>query len=191
MVTKATACLLGTMLLTPLGCVVRHTFPPAPADGSSRWATVGETAPDVALPSLDGSVQRLSSYAGRVVVVDFWATFCGPCRQELPELEALRVRHPEVIVLAVSIDEDANDDAVRKFASDRHLGFPILRDPDGVAAYKYMKFGVTPLTALVGKDGRLRAVHHGYAAPLAVRLEEEVEFALADTADGQSADEGP
>jgi peroxiredoxin len=179
--TKIAAALLGATLLSPLACA-RHTFPRVPADGSSRWAEVGEPAPEVALPSLDGSPQKLSSYAGRVVVVDFWATFCGPCRQELPALEALRVRYPEVVVLAVSIDDAESDDAVREVARDLHLGFPVLRDTTGRVAFTYMKHAMAPLTAIVGRDGRIRAIHHGYAPSLAAPLEHEMQAALAELA---------
>jgi thiol-disulfide isomerase/thioredoxin len=177
---SATPRLPVALLLVAAACTHAHTFPPSPRDGSSRWAVVGEQAPELALPALDGSMQRLSSYAGRVVVVDFWATFCGPCRQELPELEALRTRHPDVVILAVSIDDADSDDAVSSFVHDRHLGFTVLRDRDGAGAFRYMKFASTPLTVVVGKDGRLRALHRGYAPPLAVRLEDEVLAALAD-----------
>jgi peroxiredoxin len=180
-VTKLALPLLGVLLLSPLACA-HHTFPRVPADGSSRWAAVGDPAPEVALPALDGSLQKLSSYAGRVVLVDFWATFCGPCRQELPALEALRGRYPEVVVLAVSIDDAESDDAVREVARDLHLGFPVLRDPTGSVAFTYMKHAMTPSTAIVGRDGRIRAIHIGYAASPEAHLEQEMQAAIAERA---------
>jgi peroxiredoxin len=167
-------------LLGVLGCATaRHSFPAQPADGSSRWATVGERAPDIALPAIDGGRYELSAYAGKVVVVDFWASFCGPCRQELPELSAIRARHPDLVVLAVSIDDADSDGAVREAARDLHLGFPVLRDPQGSAAFQYMKVVMAPVTALIGRDGRLLALHRGYGPPMGRELEQEVEAALA------------
>ena len=186
MVTARARWLIGAVLLASCSSA-RHTFPPRPADGSSRWAAVGEPAPPFALRALAGPAQSLSGYAGRVVVVDFWATFCGPCRQELPALEALRARHPEVAILAVSIDDADSDERVAALARELHLGFPVLRDPDGAVAFRYMKFAMAPLTALIGKDGRVRSIHRGYAPPLAVLLEEEVKEALADVPSEESA----
>jgi peroxiredoxin len=165
-------------LLAVAACAHQHSLP-SPGVGS-RWAVVGERAPEIALRSLDGGEQRLSAYSGRVVLVTFWTTFCGPCRQELPALEALRVRYPDLVVLAVSLDEDGEDDQVRAVAGELQLHFPILRDPQGRVAFEYTKIAATPFTALVGRDGLLRATHRGYLPPVATRLDTEVRTALAE-----------
>jgi thiol-disulfide isomerase/thioredoxin len=179
-------------LLWPLtACAHTHTLPRPQSDVASRWAVVGERAPQIALRSLDDGEQRLSGYSGRVVVVTFWTTFCGPCRQELPALEALRTRYPDLVVLAVSLDEDDDDARVRDVASELHLHFPILRDAQGRAAFEYMKIAATPLTAIVGRDGRLRALHRGYLPPLAARLDTEVRTALAEMPAVEPGQGGP
>ena len=173
--------MLCVMLMATMGCA-HHTLPQPPADASSRWAVPGESAPEFALPSIDGGSFRLSSYSGRVVIVTFWGTFCRPCRDELRELNLLLVRHRDVIVLAVSLDDDDSNESVRKVAAQIHLSFPILRDPSGHVAFTYMKVAMTPFTAIVGRDGRLRAVHRGYSPSLPRLIEEEVQTALTNPA---------
>lgn len=165
-------------LLAAAACAHPHSLPSPGV--TSRWAVVGERAPEIALRSLEGGEQRLSAYAGRVVLVTFWTTFCGPCRQELPALETLRARYPDLVVLAVSLDEDGEDAEVRAVAGTLQLHFPILRDPQGRAAFVYTKIAATPFTALVGRDGLLRATHRGFLPPLAARLDSEVRMALAE-----------
>lgn len=166
-------------LVTATGCA-RHTLPVNPAGVTGHSPVVGDAAPEIALPSLDGAAYRLSSYAGQVVVVTFWATFCGPCREELPVLDALRARHPDVVVLAVSLDDADSDDAVRGEVKQLQLHFPVLRDPDGRAAFQYMRYAATPLTVVIGRDQRLRALNRGYTLGTAARLEQEVATAVSD-----------
>ena len=169
-------------LLPVTGCA-HSAFPREPADGSSRWAVVGEPAPDITLPAVDGGTVRLSTYAGHVAVVTFWATFCGPCRLELPALEAMRARHGEdLAILAVSIDDGDADDAVNDVVQRLGLHFPVLRDPDGRATpFAYMKHAMTPTTFLVGRDGRVRARFGGYNPQRGVApLEDAVNKALAE-----------
>jgi peroxiredoxin len=177
--TTVRAGILWVTLVAPTGCV-RHTMPKAPADGSSRWAIVGEPAPEIALRSLDGGTRLLSSFIGSVVVVAFWSTFCGPCRDELSQLEIIQERHRDLNVLAISLDDKDSDDAVQQAVTQLHLNFPILRDPDGHVTYAYMKYAMTPLTVVVGRDGRVRALHRGYVPALAEQLEREVQTALGD-----------
>jgi peroxiredoxin len=176
------ALILGLFLGASVGCARAHKFPAPPADGSRRSTVVGEVAPDIALRSLDGGSERLSSYRGRVVIVTFWSTSCGPCLVELPELEKLQGRYPELVVLAISLDDDDDDKDVRDAVNRLHLTFPILRDPDGRAGYQFMKYLGTPYTVVVGRDGRLRARHVGYLPQVAALLEQEARTMLAEPA---------
>ena len=169
---------LTVALATLVGCM-HHGFGKKPVAAPDRIAAIGESAPDFVLPSLDGSLVRLSSYADKVVVLAFWASFCSPCQQELPQLEALWKQSPDVVVLAIAVDDAESDELVRKAVSRMHLELPVLRDPEGHVAYTYGKTVATPMTFLIGRDGKLRARHYGLAPTLAERLRQQVSAALA------------
>lgn len=118
----------------------------------------GYAAPDFTLPDLDGKVHRLSDYAGQVVFLNVWATWCPPCREEMPSMERLYRRYAGegLVMLAVSEDEGPKEQ-VEGFVRSLGLSFPILLDPEGVIPRAY---GVTgyPETFLIDRSGRI--VHH-------------------------------
>lgn len=118
----------------------------------------GYSAPDFALPDLEGRVHRLSEYAGKVVFLNVWATWCPPCREEMPSMERLHRRYAAegLAILAVSEDEGGQE-PVESFVRSLGLTFPILLDPEGVIPRAY---GVTgyPETFLIDRSGRV--VHH-------------------------------
>jgi cytochrome c biogenesis protein CcmG/thiol:disulfide interchange protein DsbE len=122
-------------------------------------AEVGGYPPDFTLPTLDtGSTDRapihLSEHRGHVVLVNFWATWCPPCIEETPSLEALsnNMRKLGVEVIGVSVDQDPA--AVKKFIGEHNLSFPIVLDPDQRVASRYgtSKF---PETYILDRDGRV------------------------------------
>lgn len=112
----------------------------------------GSTAPDFALPRLSGEEVRLSSLRGRVVLVNFWATWCKPCEEEMPAMERLyRALEPEGLeLLAVSVDDTR--DVVEAFQAEQDLSFPILLDPDQRVSRLYQTFRY-PETLLVDREG--------------------------------------
>lgn len=115
----------------------------------------GFPAPDFALADLDGRRHRLSDYRGKVVFLNIWATWCLPCRMEMPSMERLhrRLQGQDFIMLAVSEDEDGAT-AVRPFVDELGLTFPILLDPQGVLPPRY---GVTgyPETFIIDREGKV------------------------------------
>ncbi len=114
----------------------------------------GTAVPDFRLPSLAGGATDLGSLRGRVVLVNFWATWCPPCVEEMPSLERLhRTLGPEGLVV-VGISEDADEKAARDFAERLGLTFPILRDPEAQTAAAYRATGY-PETFVIGRDGTL------------------------------------
>ena len=121
-----------------------------------RPLQLGAPAPDLELESLDGGPIALADQRGRVVFVNFWATWCPPCRDEAPSLERLYAKLGDrgFEVLAVSIDAAGDRAAVDEFRIEFELSFPILLDPEQRA---HTAFGVTgvPETYLIGPEGRL------------------------------------
>lgn len=123
--------------------------------GSSRVA-IGEQAPSASLPRLEGSGDAsLAQYKGRWVLVNFWASWCEPCKQEAPALEEFQRQHggPRFTVLGIDT-RDLTDDG-RAFARKYELSYPLLRDGDGKAAHSYGTTGV-PENFLVDPKGRVR-----------------------------------
>ena len=114
----------------------------------------GQPAPALKLVDLDGKPHDLASLKGKVVVVNFWATWCPPCRREMPALERLRRALPEVVVLAVDVGEDA--DTVFAFTGTLEPApeFPLLLDRDSAALQAWRVKGL-PSTYVVGPDGSL------------------------------------
>ena len=129
------------------------------AQRAPNVAEVGGYPPDFTLPTLGPGSNaslpfRLSEHRGHVVLVNFWATWCPPCIEETPSLEALSnsMRQLGVEVIGVSVDQDPA--AIRTFVTDHHLSFPIVRDPDQKVAAQYGTFKF-PETYILDRDGRV------------------------------------
>jgi thiol-disulfide isomerase/thioredoxin len=117
------------------------------------WA--GGAAPGLELRGLDAREHRLADYRGSVVLINFWATWCAPCREEMPSMQRLKeqlVGKP-FVVLAVNLDEP--ESRVRKFLSEMAVDFVVLLDP-GKHAAKAWNARILPASFVVGSDGRIR-----------------------------------
>ena len=121
----------------------------------------GEVAPDFALKSSTGENLRLSEYRGDVVMINFWATWCGPCRQEMPLLDELYTRYERVgfSLLGVNIDDDSR--RAMQMIEDLGVSFPVLFDARKEVSELY-EVEAMPVTVLVDREGNVRHVHHGY-----------------------------
>lgn len=122
---------------------------PPPAEGVIE---VGATAPDFTLPGLDGGAVSLNEPRGRPVVLNFWASWCTPCREEFPMFERALARHGDLRVIGVSY-EDLPADA-RRFADEQDADWPLAVDPDDAVARAYGVPSV-PTTFLIDRDGRV------------------------------------
>ena len=140
---KSFALLLAGLLLT--GCETAPAGPPR----------VGSPAPEYAAVALhDGTPTSLQALRGTPVLLNVWATWCHPCREEMPDLERLHRQYPGLRVVGVSIDERGQEDAIRAFLRDFGVTYEIWLDPDDRVTSTFALMGV-PGTFLIGRDGTL------------------------------------
>jgi peroxiredoxin len=123
----------------------------------------GEHAPALSLTDLEGRTVPLASFEGRVVVLNYWATWCAPCLTELPSLDRLHraLSRDGLVVLAVSVDEGGTD--VLGFVRERDFVFAVLRDRGGVQAARELGVDGYPTTFVIDRKGRLRERYLGVA----------------------------
>jgi peroxiredoxin len=121
----------------------------------------GQAAPDFVLKSTAGTNLRLSEFRGDVVMINFWATWCGPCRQEMPLLDDLYTRYQRVgfNLLGVNIDDDSG--RALQMVDELGVSFPVLFDEKKEVSKLY-QVDAMPVTVLVDRHGTVRHVHHGY-----------------------------
>ncbi|MGH7422299.1 MAG: redoxin domain-containing protein [Candidatus Methylomirabilales bacterium] len=123
---------------------------------------VGYIAPDFALPSLGGQTVRLSDLRGKAVLLNFWATWCAPCRLEMPTMDKAYQEYKSrgLEILAVSLDAGSNS-VVKNFMRELKLDFPVLLDPDMEVLRLYRMVGI-PASFLIDKQGIVRHREVGY-----------------------------
>jgi thiol-disulfide isomerase/thioredoxin len=124
----------------------------------------GERAPGFALADLEGKTVELSAYQGKIVFVDFWAHWCGPCKKELPVLEKLARRYAgkDVVFLAINVDREKKD-ALAFLRSAGIATLPVLLDPKSAAVEKYGP-ETMPSSFVIDRKGMIRFVNSGYVA---------------------------
>ena len=144
---------------------------------SSDLVTVGQPAPDFTLETADGKRFRLSEARGKVVVVNFWATWCAPCREEMPSFQAASRDHAQdVLFVGVNTTSVDNRDEAIAFAQRLGITFPILFDDRGATQAAYGVRGL-PATFFIGADGVTKAKTLGPV--LKDRLREQLQLAGA------------
>jgi len=150
-------------------------------EGPRRIAAVdiGKPAPAYASLTLAGDTTSLAALRGEPVLLNIWATWCHPCRTEIPELERLHQQHSAngLRVIGVSIDAGGEDDAVRAFAEEYRMTYPVWRDADGRVSTVFGAIGV-PATYLIDRDGTLRWRKVGPIAERDTGLARAIEEAL-------------
>lgn len=130
------------------------------APASEVGIKVGMIAPDFTLNDLQGNEVKLSDLRGQTVMINFWATWCPPCRDEMPMLEAVYRERADkgLVVLAVSMDDDP--DAVARFVKDYGLTFPVVIDTNKRVSFRY-RVRPIPTTFLLDRDGAIRDIQVG------------------------------
>ena len=153
--------LLGVLLLVriPLG---RPSESSIVVGGSPL---LNKPAPEFDLVRLDGSRARLSDYRGRPVIVNFWASWCIPCRDEFPQFVAARREYAADGLEILGVVHDDSADAASAFATANHATWPLLLDPDDVAWKAYLGGVGVPMTFFIDRDGVVRATSFGPVTP--------------------------
>ncbi|MFE3636975.1 TlpA disulfide reductase family protein [Streptomyces cellostaticus] len=123
-----------------------------------------EAAPELVGDSLDGRPLRLADHRGEVVLLNAWASWCGPCRAEAPELRAAHEHLAARGVRVIGLDADSDPARGRAFQREQRLGYPSFRDPSGRQLLRFPKGTVpqgVPFTVVIDTRGRIAAVHAG------------------------------
>jgi peroxiredoxin len=131
------------------------------AGAQAAGTGTGVAAPDFALPARDGTTVHLSSLKGQVVMLNFWATWCGPCRQEMPLLAKLQDKYEPLgfTLLGVNIEPDSS--GAETWLKGMAINFPILFDRENAVASHFALQGM-PSSVFIDRTGVVRYVHEGY-----------------------------
>ncbi len=156
----------------------------AASKGNSLKDAQFDKAPHFALPDIFSQTPvKLSDYQGKVVLIDFWASWCGPCRRSLPEYDALRTRlHQEskgtdFEILAINVDV-TTEEAIH-FLERYPVSFPVLEERSGKSQQAYDLLTM-PTSFLVDREGYIRIAHQGFNSGYIHYLEKEIELLLSE-----------
>ena len=121
----------------------------------------GTTAPDFTLKSRSGENIRLEYLRGEVIMLNFWASWCGPCRQEMPHMDAIEEEFRDYGFRVLAVNVDQNRDDAKRFLESVPVDFAILWDHDSTVSELY-DVQAMPTTVMIDRNGQARHVHHGY-----------------------------
>ncbi|HXF61765.1 MAG TPA: TlpA disulfide reductase family protein [Caldilineaceae bacterium] len=166
--TSASIVSAATVTLDELPSGLGRGYPIAlPIESNDTGIGIGDRAPNFRLTLDDGRTLTLHDLAGRPILINFWATWCGPCRIEMPEILRAARETPELVVLAVNVEEEL--EPIQAFAADFEMDVVIPRDQDGDVRTLYQVRGM-PMSYFIDRNGVIRAVWAGVLTPS--RLEE-------------------
>lgn len=146
------------------------------AASSAQALEKGAPAPQFDLPGLDGAI-KLAKLQGKVVYVDFWASWCGPCRQSFPWMNEMQARYGGKGLQIVGVNVDAKSDDARQFLATTPARFAIAFDPQGATPRSYGIKGM-PSSVLIGPDGKVLLEHSGFREADRAELESKIQSAL-------------
>lgn len=180
----AAGALLALVLVAGLYYVNRFWIAPA-VKAQSKSASNHPLAPEFSLTDITGKPLKLSDFQGKVVVVDFWATWCGPCQLEIPGFIDLQKRYATQGFTMIGISMDESSDPVVDYYKEKQMNYPVALGNDRLAEL----YGVTqgyPTTFVVGRDGRIYAKHVGAYDPAV--FEEEIKELLSANSSGEATE---
>ena len=129
--------------------------------GTAFAADAGGPAPSFTLAALTGQQAALSQYKGQVVMVNFWATWCGPCQQEMPLLDQMYKKYKPAGFTLIGVNVDKEAPAVRELMARKPVSFPVLLDPANQVSKAY-HVDEMPSSVLIDRKGEIRYIHRGY-----------------------------
>jgi peroxiredoxin len=150
---------LALCILIGLGIIYRVELQAWVNREMDTTPAVGQKAPDFSLADLKGMTVRLDDFRGKVVIINFWATWCAPCREEMPLLQQFALANSQDAVV-IGIDLDEPEDLVTSFVEQYKIDFPILMDAGGKVADRYVVHGF-PTSILINPEGKITAIHIG------------------------------
>jgi peroxiredoxin len=168
------------MIRSLLAAALAATFTLAAlAPACAATPAANAVAPDFTLRSADGRNVRLDELRGQVVLVNFWATWCGPCREEMPRLDTLyqKYRKSGFVLLGVNVDDDPKT-ALATMAK-LNVSFPVLFDADKKVSKLY-DLNTMPSTIVIDRDGKMRFLHRGYRAGTESDYEQQIRGLLKE-----------
>jgi len=165
---SALALVLGLGAKVPLVNAASVTAPP------------NTLATDFSLKDLEGKVRSLKAEKGKVVVLNFWATWCGPCRIELPKVHELylKLKGQKFTVFAIAVDNEQTVGSVKPLVAKSGFTFPVLLDVSNDVVNVYNTQGIIPYTVVIDHKGNIRYVHEGYEPGDEKVLEKEIQELL-------------
>lgn len=146
-------------------------------ESASFAASPAESSPDFSLPSRSGGTVSLSDFRGKVVYLDFWASWCGPCRHTLPWMQSLQQKFASRGLQVVAVNLDKKSEDAEKLLAGITPAFTVLFDPAGNVAGKF-QLPTMPTSFLLGRDGRIVLVHSGFREGDDAVLEEKINSML-------------
>lgn len=171
--------------LAALGATSAWAADGSEADGAKSVAPAERpAAADFALDTLDGERVKLSALAGKVVVVSFWASWCKPCKQELPFLDTFAKAYADqgFEVISINTDDARTLPEVRRFVKRKRLKIPVALDKDGSVLSRLNPRGVMPFTLYIDRQGRIAETHDSFTTGDQVRIEASIKRLLAEKA---------
>ncbi len=139
----------------------------------------GDEPPPIDMPDRNAEKVDLKELRGKVVLVDFWASWCGPCKQEMPVLQSLHEKYADQGLVIVGVNIDTSSKKMNGFLKSAPVGFRIVPDPKITIAQRYEPSTV-PTSYFIGRDGKLRYVHEGFRTKDAEGIEAKVKTLLAE-----------
>lgn len=173
----------GCLTLTSIALLLLAVLPACPGprkESVLRPATSAGVAGDFALHDLEGATVRLSDYGDKIVYVSFWASWCEPCRSELPQLQKIweRLRDKGFVLLSIAVDPSDLENAVRRQVHRYRYHFPVLLDQDTEVANRYNPTMTLPFGVLFDRRGRIAYTHKGYRIGDEQLIEKKIEKLL-------------
>ena len=129
--------------------------------GAAFAGDTGSPAPAFTLPALSGQESALSQFKGQVVMVNFWATWCGPCQQEMPLLDQMYKKYKPAGFTLIGVNVDKDSPPVKELMARKPVSFPVLLDPANQVSKAY-HVDEMPSSVLIDRKGQIRYVHRGY-----------------------------